>query len=305
MSSDIIPSITLDNPLSPLFFWIIVTYLIILFYTFRISEFENQIEGTEKLFIAGAIGTCFFVIYSTIYNLFLTILILLISKLYLAAEVLPISFNVFMPDLHSAGDTFPEYLALILGIIWIIYIIFSILFYGLTKLIQFCLDPNGSIFQKYRRFQAIKEYNFLRIIFFSITYTFASLIITLLYFMFLHGYLSNVFNLHFTGRDVSSFLVTTSLLIAMSLLMYAFIWSLLKDCGTQIIPIAEQLYNKYKKFSKYLDDEKAHVGKYMIASMKKYEFYLLILLVCFILFLIINKVFYPVTCTGGACVWSP
>ena len=281
-----------------------MTYLFLLFYSFDIDELKLKIEGVEKLFIAGAIGTCFYLIYSILYNSIINTLILYISESYLAAISLPFSFNVFIPESHTAGSTFPEYLVIPLMLILCIYLIFVCLFYALAKLLWVCLDSNNKIFKKYRRFQTLKNYNFLRIVFFCIPYTFVSLVLIFLFVDFGYGFFQYLPTLHWIGRDVVNFLVAFTMLLIILVLLYVFIWNLLLDCSNQILPLIVDFEVKISRFLEYIDKEKIQIQTNLVRSFKKFEWYLIILIIIFIFFLFIQKIYFPVFCHPGFCTWS-
>ncbi len=148
----------LANPQNlPLYFWIVFTYLLLLFYSFNIGEFKEKIHGVEKLFIAGAIGTVFFLIANFLNEILVQVIIKWYNQLNPASQILPYSFNVFRPQTHQAGTTFPEYFIIGIFVFLILYTICVIIFYLLTRIIGYCLDPTDKVLQKYERFQAIKN----------------------------------------------------------------------------------------------------------------------------------------------------
>jgi hypothetical protein len=163
--SDIVPGISLDSPLSPLFFWIVITYLIILFYSFGISELKDKIEGLEKLFLAGAVGTVFYLLFEILNQTFIQTIWKWFENLALASHELTFYFNVFLPGTHQAGTTFPEYLLIGILFITVLYIIVVAIFYLLTQIIRFSLDPDNKIFPKYQRFEVIKKYRIKELIY--------------------------------------------------------------------------------------------------------------------------------------------
>jgi hypothetical protein len=144
----------------------------------------------------------------------------------------------------------------------------------------------------------------LRLTFFSIPYTFVSLVMILLYLCMVHGYITNLHLLHFTGRDVTNFLFATTMLLIFSLVMYSFIWNLLLDCGNQILPFIVDSDEKFSKFLNYIDKEKTLVGKNIVISMKKNERIFIFLVVLMIILILIRYYVYPIECFPGYCTWS-
>ncbi|MFA6226647.1 MAG: hypothetical protein WC620_10885 [Methanoregula sp.] len=246
--------------ITPLYFWIVFTYLLILFYSFNIDEFKEKIQGVEKLFIAGAIGTVFFLLANILYEKFFQVIIKWYNQLNSASQILPYSFNVFRPQTHLAGTTFPEYFIIGIVVFLILYTICVIFFYLLTRIIGYCLDPTNEVLPKYERFQAIKNYKIK-----ELAYTFPYFLTGIgMLFMLINvvvGFIQNVPSFQWILENRFDFF-TTLFFLFITIFLICFFLSMCFDFLILTIPLLARSRVFLTNFLKTQDNFKESVWIY-------------------------------------------
>lgn len=138
------------------FFWTFISYLIILFHSWKIEKISKDIRGIEVLFLSGALGYFYLLLTKYLISPLIKFMLLWQQYIYFAFQNLPLFV------IHSASkpeiQSFIEYLFFGISYSTLLYTAFMIITVIILKSIRYFLDPNGDIFRDVNRFNIYDKY---------------------------------------------------------------------------------------------------------------------------------------------------
>jgi len=297
---------TSSSEISPFFFWIVISYLIFLFFSFNIEEIKLKVNGVELLFISVASGIIFYFIYEILEPFVIEPLILWYNDLNNAVKILPFGPNPIIPGLNPPLTTSSDYFAIGLVLFTVIYFIFIFLFFIYIKIIKYCLDPSNQIFQKYERFSLLIQYNVIRICSLGIPLIIFFIGSIILFSGLIYGYFSYMFFFGYTSIRGLLVILSSILWILLALISIIIFIVIIYSELCLFKPIFEKvcqyLHISSVNLLNFFEISKINQNRVslFIKIHLKWFFYIITLLMIII---VITNYLYPIHCTESYCIY--
>jgi hypothetical protein len=269
-------------------------------------------KGVEVLFISGAVGTLVFVVFKVITPLIIDPLIGYYTFLPTSFQILPIAPNMSWP-IEGLRDTSAIFIVNAIVLSAILWLIFSSIFYIFIKSIQFCLDPDKSIFTTYSRFSKLKEYNIPHIAAIGIPLLMIYCGLLIYFGTYAMGFLLGILDFGFSSFRGMYHIGLSIFAVFISLIIIYFTLKFLIAELKCFIPIFKKIDSKnvdlVKRLFDKIDRKKTEIGSYnskcntidkwIINHLLFSIIILIILIACFLFLLHYEGILFPMQCSSA------